>query len=362
MPGAARPSPAVLLPPPPGALRCLCSWLDRLPLSRPKRHLARDFSDGVLVAEIVKHFHPRLVDLHNYIPACSTDQKLSNWSLLNRKVFHKLQFCIAEADIHKVVANVPGAIEPILCALKEKVEARTVHADSHGIDVCSVQICTGCKPAASVPIGTRSDNLLHPQLSCWPGTLQALTPLPRLTHLPWSSGDTFMIAPFETAAPHDLPKPCPLSSSLLTAPHPKRGQGTTGRYFHPAMSHFQNPGLSSVDAARPWRGLTTQTHASLQSPPAPSSLKTLQNQKTGCCGGQDSVEGPWEQLARVQQQLEDKEQALAILQETVKILQMKVVRLEHLVKLKDLRIGELMRPGANGHQIPGAARPKSAKP
>uniref|UniRef100_A0A8C0W1C4 Calponin-homology (CH) domain-containing protein n=1 Tax=Castor canadensis TaxID=51338 RepID=A0A8C0W1C4_CASCN len=293
MPGAARPSPAVLLPPPPGALRCLCSWLDRLPLSRPKRHLARDFSDGVLVAEIVKHFHPRLVDLHNYIPACSTDQKLSNWSLLNRKVFHKLQFCIAEADIHKVVANVPGAIEPILCALKEKVEARTVHADSHGID---------------------------------------------------------------------------------------------------------DPGLSSVDAARPWRGLTTQTHASktqtsdvgkvslsdppwtvpwlhqclelmvslchagLQSPPAPSSLKTLQNQKTGCCGGWDSVEGPWEQLARVQQQLEDKEQALAILQETVKILQMKVVRLEHLVKLKDLRIGELMRPGANGHQIPGAARPKSAKP
>jgi hypothetical protein len=71
-----------------------------------------------------------------------------------------------------------------------------------------------------------------------------------------------MIAPFETAAPHDLPKPCPLSSSLLTAPHPKRGQGTTGRYFHPAMSHFQDPGLSSVDAARPWRGLTTQTHAS----------------------------------------------------------------------------------------------------
>lgn len=39
----------------------------------------------MLVAEIVKHFHPRLVDLHNYIPACSTDQKLSNWSLLNRQ-------------------------------------------------------------------------------------------------------------------------------------------------------------------------------------------------------------------------------------------------------------------------------------
>nr|XP_020026021.1 sperm flagellar protein 1-like [Castor canadensis] len=309
MPGAARPSPAVLLPPPPGALRCLCSWLDRLPLSRPKRHLARDFSDGVLVAEIVKHFHPRLVDLHNYIPACSTDQKLSNWSLLNRKVFHKLQFCIAEADIHKVVANVPGAIEPILCALKEKVEARTVHADSHGIDVCSVQICTGCKPAASVPIGTRSDNLIQD------------SPV-------WMLPDLG-----EDSPPRHMPAEPPTNPPL-------RGRGL--------------------------ELMVSLCHAGLQSPPAPSSLKTLQNQKTGCCQclpfSQDSVEGPWEQLARVQQQLEDKEQALAILQETVKILQMKVVRLEHLVKLKDLRIGELMRPGANGHQIPGAARPKSAKP
>lgn len=37
------------------------------------------------MAEIVKHFHPRLVNLHSYVPACSTDQKLSNWSLLNRQ-------------------------------------------------------------------------------------------------------------------------------------------------------------------------------------------------------------------------------------------------------------------------------------
>lgn len=43
--GAARPSPAA---PPllPGMLRGLYAWLDGLPLSRPKRHLARDFSDG----------------------------------------------------------------------------------------------------------------------------------------------------------------------------------------------------------------------------------------------------------------------------------------------------------------------------
>ncbi|KAL1789061.1 hypothetical protein HispidOSU_027865 [Sigmodon hispidus] len=120
--------------PPPEEIHNLCAWLDRLPLSRPKRHLARDFSDGgaMLVAEIVKHFHPRLVDLHSYVPACSTDQKLSNWSLLNRKVFRKLHFCIAETDIQKVVSNRPGIIESILCALKEKMEAGIAHAGSAG--------------------------------------------------------------------------------------------------------------------------------------------------------------------------------------------------------------------------------------
>lgn len=29
------------------------SWVDSMPLSRPKKNIARDFSDGVLMAEIV---------------------------------------------------------------------------------------------------------------------------------------------------------------------------------------------------------------------------------------------------------------------------------------------------------------------
>ncbi|XP_021074963.1 uncharacterized protein LOC110336622 isoform X2 [Mus pahari] len=128
---ASKPSSASFLPTP-GDIHNLCAWLDRLPLSRPKRHLARDFSDGVLVAEIVKHFRPRLVDLHSYVPACSTDQKLSNWSLLNRKVFRKLHLCISDSDIQRVVSNRPGVIESILCALREKMEARTVHVGSAG--------------------------------------------------------------------------------------------------------------------------------------------------------------------------------------------------------------------------------------
>lgn len=47
------------------------NWVDEIPLSRPKRNIARDFSDGVLMAEIVKHYIPHLVELHNYSAAHS---------------------------------------------------------------------------------------------------------------------------------------------------------------------------------------------------------------------------------------------------------------------------------------------------
>ena len=40
--------------------------VDTINLSRPKKHIARDFADGVLMAEVVHHYLPKLVELHNY--------------------------------------------------------------------------------------------------------------------------------------------------------------------------------------------------------------------------------------------------------------------------------------------------------
>ena len=40
-------------------LYMLYAWVDEIPLSRPKRNIARDFSDGVLTAEIVAHYFPK---------------------------------------------------------------------------------------------------------------------------------------------------------------------------------------------------------------------------------------------------------------------------------------------------------------
>ncbi|XP_036191631.1 uncharacterized protein LOC118669665 isoform X2 [Myotis myotis] len=145
---------------------------------------------------------------------------------LHRKVFHKLRFCVSEGDIRKVVANTPGAIEPILCALKEKVVDGAVREDP---------------PGAGVLVGAF------------------------------------------------------------------------------------DPGVSSADADGLWLGLATTPHAGLPSSPVPSGVKTLQSQraeKTGhyACRGRGPAGGPREHLnTGVQQLLEEKEQALAILQETVQV-------------------------------------------
>ncbi len=47
-------------------LQRLFAWVDTIPLSRAKKNIARDFSDGVLAAECVAYYFPKLVDLHNY--------------------------------------------------------------------------------------------------------------------------------------------------------------------------------------------------------------------------------------------------------------------------------------------------------
>uniref|UniRef100_A0A8B9NRF9 Sperm flagellar 1 n=1 Tax=Accipiter nisus TaxID=211598 RepID=A0A8B9NRF9_9AVES len=107
-----------------GDLRGLYRWLDAVPLSRPRRNIARDFSDGVLAAEVVKFFFPAMVQLHSYVPASSTPQKLANWGHLNRKVLSKLNFSIPGDMIRQVVQCQPGTVEQVLLVLQQKIEEK----------------------------------------------------------------------------------------------------------------------------------------------------------------------------------------------------------------------------------------------
>ncbi|KAJ1449359.1 hypothetical protein M885DRAFT_583314 [Pelagophyceae sp. CCMP2097] len=131
-----------------GALQQLYSWIDEIPLSRPKRNIGRDFADGVLVAEVVAHYFPRLVELHNYPAANSMQQKLYNWDTLNGRVLRKFGAAITRAEIEAACQCAPGAIEKILHGLQLKMARHRAgqrgRADGDGSPRSTIPRGRGC--------------------------------------------------------------------------------------------------------------------------------------------------------------------------------------------------------------------------
>lgn len=104
-------------------LTSLYDWLDSIPFSRPKKNIARDFSDGILAAELIKYFFPTLVELHNYPASNSFEQKKVNWSILNQKVLRKLDFPISDPTINELASGSRrDATEYFLYTLREKID------------------------------------------------------------------------------------------------------------------------------------------------------------------------------------------------------------------------------------------------
>lgn len=137
----------------------------------------RYVNNAVLTAEVVHHYFPRIVELHNYSPANSTSQKLDNWRTLNRKlsvallssfydpnqliynpsyntlcpllnwpfnlslfflllffpiivkVFSKFNFNVPDHLLKSIVSCKPGAVEYILNHLRTKVRNIKCHED-----------------------------------------------------------------------------------------------------------------------------------------------------------------------------------------------------------------------------------------
>ena len=102
-------------------LRALYAWIDAIPLSRPKRNIARDFSDGMLIAEVIAAYFPHLVELHNYAPANSVKQKVYNFETLNARVLRKLNYSLPRTTIDDIVNGKPGAVELVLNSLQYKM-------------------------------------------------------------------------------------------------------------------------------------------------------------------------------------------------------------------------------------------------
>lgn len=114
--------------------RAIYAWIDAIPLSRPKKNIARDFSDGVMLAEVIAAYFPQMVELHNYAPASSLKQKVYNFDTLNKRVLKKLGYVIPKPLIEDVATAKPGAVEFVLNAVQIKMakyRERKVSGEGH---------------------------------------------------------------------------------------------------------------------------------------------------------------------------------------------------------------------------------------
>ena len=98
-------------------------WIDSLRLrAKRKKHFARDFSDGVLAAEIVMNYFPRLVAMHNYPAKNNVAGKRANWETLNQKALQKLRCALSAREIEDVANCKQDSAEKALLKIKTAVE------------------------------------------------------------------------------------------------------------------------------------------------------------------------------------------------------------------------------------------------
>ncbi len=84
-------------------------------------HTHPSLTRAVLLAEVVHHYYPKLVEIHNYSGANSVRQKMYNWATLNQKVFRRLGFPLEKGEIEAAVNCKPGAIELLLMRLQKHI-------------------------------------------------------------------------------------------------------------------------------------------------------------------------------------------------------------------------------------------------
>ncbi|XP_013104402.2 sperm flagellar protein 1 [Stomoxys calcitrans] len=112
-------------------LNDLKSWLHQYGVTYKNLH--RDFSDALPLANLLKKMYPKLIDLHNYSSANSTQLKLNNWETLNFKALGKLGLSQNKNMLNKLAKGTPGFIESLLRELMvlERLEKQSKVGDQN---------------------------------------------------------------------------------------------------------------------------------------------------------------------------------------------------------------------------------------
>lgn len=93
----------------------LKAWLEENEMTY--KNLIRDFSDCVLIAQLIKKLYPKSIDLHNYQPGNGFNIKYHNWLTLNTKVLPKLNLQQPKSVLEKFAKSTPGYVDQFLCNL-----------------------------------------------------------------------------------------------------------------------------------------------------------------------------------------------------------------------------------------------------
>ncbi|XP_076644554.1 uncharacterized protein LOC143354392 [Halictus rubicundus] len=82
------------------------------------------------MAEVLKVYYPRYVDLHNYVSANNFTTKKENWNILNRKVLGKIDMKLSKETMNQLANSHPGAVEHLLLELWNKLLKDPEHQNS----------------------------------------------------------------------------------------------------------------------------------------------------------------------------------------------------------------------------------------
>ncbi|CAB3258517.1 unnamed protein product [Arctia plantaginis] len=149
-------------------IETVLTWVDTFNLSRPTKKINRDFSDAVLLAEILNVHYPKLVEMHNYPPRNSHSLKLNNWMTLNRKVLKKLKLNLCLNTMEQLANSSSGVIERVLVMVRDKIrrdeEANKASKDE-GTNMSSggsyYEACGDDEHILVVPVKTRINGVLE---------------------------------------------------------------------------------------------------------------------------------------------------------------------------------------------------------
>lgn len=73
------------------------------------------------MAELLKRYYPKYVDVHNYVAGNSIAKKVDNWCTLNRKVLSKIDMKLRKELINQLANSQSGIIEKVLVDLRAKI-------------------------------------------------------------------------------------------------------------------------------------------------------------------------------------------------------------------------------------------------